>query len=75
MPAIANVASIPGARMSITPSTRLVMHSASCSERSPPWHATRDAEQALSNEIHGPSRPSTYEVLPDATAAVEPVAA
>ena len=65
---------MPGASTSVTPATSPILHSASCSARSPAWPATSAAEHAVSNETHGPCSPSVYESRPHAIDADAPVA-
>merc|ERR1711938_119494 len=75
MLATAKLVPTPGVSNSVTPTTRPTAHSASCSARSPAWHAVSAAEHAVSYVAHGPCSPSAYDTRPHAIDADAPVAA
>eukprot|EP00966_Prymnesium_polylepis_P098545 2281898-Prymnesium_polylepis.2 len=74
MPATAKLLFTPGVSIKLTPATSPIMHSASCSARTPACAAVRAAEHAASIAQHGPCSPSTYDSLPAATECTAPVA-
>eukprot|EP00966_Prymnesium_polylepis_P071612 1663287-Prymnesium_polylepis.1 len=75
MPATAKVPLTPGVSIRLTPATSPTTHSLNCSACSPTCAAVSAAEHAVSVELHGPCRPSTYDSLPAATECDDPVAA
>eukprot|EP00967_Tisochrysis_lutea_P077250 scaffold104841_cov29-Tisochrysis_lutea.AAC.3 len=75
MPAFAATCVASGKSITLTPAHRAVAHSQCCRARSAEWLAQRAAEHAVSIDMHGPWRPKTNEMRPQATAMFEPVAA
>ena len=66
MPAIAMPTLLAWSSIRLTPAARCMWHSACCSARAAEWHATSDAEHAVSNDAHGPCSPSANDTRPDA---------
>ena len=62
--AIAQESDTSGMRIALTPMTKAVSQSPHCSERTADCNATRLDEHAVSNDAHGPCRPSEKDTRP-----------
>ena len=74
-PAMALPCIISGLSSMLTPVLSADSHSARWSARTLLWLPTRDAEHAVSNDAHGPCRPSANDTRPHVTEHAKPVAA
>eukprot|EP00966_Prymnesium_polylepis_P201020 4658066-Prymnesium_polylepis.1 len=66
---------VSASRIMFTPALNATSVSRRCNARRLVWVATSDAEHAVSNEAHGPCRPSTKDIRPQVTEHAEPVEA